>query len=317
MARSPRKPAVLLGVCTGLALVVSACGGNSTEAPAPASSKAQSSQKLIDGLQTDQALHDRLPAHVKDSGELKSVTSGALPPYTVPAEGETSFVGASIDMKDALGKVLGVEVSIQPVEGLAGVLSGMASGRYDFAMGPIGDYPDRQADSDFLDWVKDFVAFLVPNGNPDDIESIDDTCGLKVAVQAGGSAEEVINEQSEKCTEDGHPAVEVQSFPDQPSGVLAVKSGRSDAFFTSQSIVTYYVAQDPGQLTPAAMNKPNGFDPIRQGAIFPKNSELLPVMTDAVQVLFENGTYEKIMKLWGLEGQILPEPTINLKPIEQ
>lgn len=304
-----------LGVVTALALTLTGCGGSSGSNAAE-NDAAGASSELLAGLEINQELHDRLPADVRESGELTSVMAGAFPPYTIPAEGTTEFEGASIDMGDALGKVLGVKVSTQPVEGLSGVLSGLDSGRYDFAMGPIGDYEDRQAGADFIDWVQEFVAFLTPEGNPHGIESIEDTCGLRVAVQAGGSAEEVIRAQSEECKKNGEKAIEVQAFPDQPSATLAVKAGRSDAFFSSQAPLTYFATQDTRGLTVAAKGKPNDFDPIRQGSVFPEDSELLPVVYEAFETLVENGTYEEIMTKWGLEDQMLDELTVNRKPFK-
>lgn len=334
MTRHIRRTSTFVSVATALALGMSACGGGSStpsgdqsggegagESPstdmAASDTPSPSIDKILADVETKQKLHDRLPADIKKSGQLKSVMSGAFPPYTIPAKGTNDFVGASIDMRDALAKVLGVKITTNPVEGLSGVLNGMASGRYDFAMGPVGDYKERRDSADFVDWVQEYVAFLVPKGNPNNIKSIEDTCGLKVAVQAGGSAERVIREQSKECEKKGEDAINVQSFPDQPSSVLAVRSGRADTFFSSQAPLTYFASQATGQLAVAAKGKPNDFDPIRQASVFPKDSELKPVIVDAFQVLFKNGTYDKIMKKWGLNDQMLDEPTVNRKPIDQ
>lgn len=287
-------------------MTVSACGGGSQT-----SEQQSDSAEALEGLDVNQELHDRLPADVKESGTLTSVMPGAFPPYTIPAEGTQGFTGASIDMGDALGKVLGVEVETAPVEGLSGVLNGLASGRYNFAIGPIGDYPDRRDSHDFIDWVQEFVSFLVAEGNPEGVESINDTCGLRVAVQAGGSAEEVIRAQSKECTKNGKEAIEVQAFPDQPTSVLSVKSGRSDAFFSSQAPLTYFSSQNTGQLEVAAAGKSNDFGEIRQGAVFPKDSELRDVVLEGLEILKENGTYAEIMEEHGLEDQMLDKLTVN------
>lgn len=37
-----------------------------------------------------------------------------------------------------------------------------------------------------------------------------------------------------------------------------------------------------------------------------------PVLLKCYQKLFANGTYEKIMRKWGLENNLLKEPGINL-----
>jgi polar amino acid transport system substrate-binding protein len=316
MTTGQKRSVTTAGAVAALAVTLAGCGDPGASDTAGSGGGGGDAAGLVAGLETNEQLHDQLPADVRKSGELTSVMAGAFPPYTIPAEASTGFEGASIAMGDALGKVLGVEVTTQPVEGLSGVLNGLDSGRYDFAMGPIGDYEDRQAGADFIDWVQEFVAFLTPEGNPKGIKSIEDTCGLRIAVQAGGSAEEVIRAQSDDCKKNGDKAIEVQAFPDQPAATLAVKAGRSDAFFSSQAPLTYFATQDTEGLTVAAKGKPNDFDPIRQGSVFPEDSELLPVVYEAFHVLVENGTYDKIMKKWDLEDQMLDELTVNRKPFK-
>ncbi|MFD2440363.1 hypothetical protein ACFSS8_10330 [Paracoccus kondratievae] len=71
------------------------------------------------------------------------------------------MTGASADMTDALGKLLGVEIRHETVGGLPALLTGVNSGRYQFAFGPVGDYKPRQENNDFVDWVQEFVVFAV------------------------------------------------------------------------------------------------------------------------------------------------------------
>ena len=103
----------------------------------------------------------------------------------------------------------------------------------------------------------------------------------------------------------------MQSFTDQPSSILAVRSKRSDAFFSSQAPLTYFVQQANGQLELAAVGKPNGFKDIYQGAVVPKGSPLAEVLRDSFKILMDNGTYAAIMKKWGLENNMIDKPGIN------
>jgi len=104
----------------------------------------------------------------------------------------------------------------------------------------------------------------------------------------------------------------VQSFGDQPTALLAVRSGRSDAFFSSQAPLTYFVHQTNGQLELAAVGKANGFGTIYQGTVVQKGSPLGPVLLEAYRTLFQNGTYAAIMRKWHLEGNMIPEPGLDL-----
>ena len=106
--------------------------------------------------------------------------------------------------------------------------------------------------------------------------------------------------------------VEVQSFTDQPSSILAVRSKRADAFFSSQAPLTYFVQQANGQLELAGVGQANGFKDIYQGAVVKKDSPLGGVLHDAFKILIDNGTYAQIMKKWGLDNNMIKAPGINL-----
>ncbi|MER9067073.1 ABC transporter substrate-binding protein [Mesorhizobium sp. M0074] len=254
-------------------------------------------------------LRARLPEEIRAAGKITAVNNGSFPPYEIVTGTELS--GATKDISDAIGLLLGVEIDHASVAGLPALLSGINAGRYQFAMGPVGDYPDRQKSNDFIDWVREYVVFAVEKGNPEGITSLDTACGKRIAVMSGGSAEKVIKQQAQKCTEGGKPAVEVQSFTDQPSSILAVRSKRSDAFFSSQAPLTYFVEQAKGQLELAGVGQANGFKDIYQGAVVKKGSPLGGVLLDAFKILMKNGTYAAVMKKWGLEKNMIDAPGIN------
>ncbi|QZN96576.1 ABC transporter substrate-binding protein [Symbiopectobacterium purcellii] len=259
----------------------------------------------------NKSLHERLPEDIKKTGVLNAANNGSFPPYKI-VNGKDAIEGASVDLANALGELLGVKIEHFTVAGLPGILSGIQSGRYQFAIGPTGDFAPRQAKNDFVDFVREFVVFAVKSGNPEKINTLDDTCGKRIAVLAGGSAEQVMVKQSQACTAAGKPAVTVQSYTDQPTSILSVRSDRADAFFSSQAPLTYFVQQTNGQLELAGTGQHNGFDDLYQGSVFEKDSPLTPVILAAYQELFDNGTYATIMKKWNLSDNMLPAPGINL-----
>lgn len=259
----------------------------------------------------DAALRAKLPKELAAAGEMTAVNSGSFPPYEIIGDNK-SYTGASADLSDALGQMLGIKIKHETVSGLSGLLIGIKSGRYQFAMGPVGDFPQRQQTHDFVDFVQEFVIFAVASGNPLGIQKLADTCGKRVAVMAGGSAEKVIQQQAAECTKGGKPELVVQSYADQPTAVLSVRSKRADAFFSSQAPLTYFVKQSGGQLELAGQGSKNGFEDLFQGAVVPKGSPLAEVLRGGLQTLVDNGTYALIMKKWGLQGNMLKAPGINL-----
>ena len=118
----------------------------------------------------------------------------------------------------------------------------------------------------------------------------------------------MIKVQAEKCKADGKPALEVQSYTDQPTSILAVRSKRADAFFSSQAPLTYFVQQSNGQLELAGVGQPNGFDDLYPGRRRAQGlAARADVLLDAVKKLMSNGTYAAIMKKWGLENNMIKD----------
>ena len=237
----------------------------------------------------NEQLRARLPENIRAEGKMISVNNGSFPPYEIVTG--TEMTGASDDLTEAIGQLLGVKIEHATVGGLPALLTGVNSGRYQFAFGPVGDFKSREEANDFVDWVQEFVVFAVQKGNPKGITSLDTACGNRIAVMAGGSAERVIQVQAEKCKADGKEPIVVQSYTDQPSSILSVRSKRAEAFFSSQAPLTYFVSQANGQLELTGVGQKNGFENLYQGAVVPKGSPLGPLLLDAIKVLMDNGTY--------------------------
>ena len=278
LPRTFRRSALALAAAS--ALVVGAC----TADPTTSDTSGASPSDTAAAQTLNQSLHDKLPQKIKDSKQIAA----------------------------AIGQILGVTIEHETIDGLASVLSGMQAQRFDLDLGPVGDFPERQQQATFVDWVKEYVVFAVQKGNPKQIDGLEATCGTRIAVQAAGSAEKVIKGQSEKCLSEGKPAVEVQSYKDQPTSILAVQSNRADAFFSSQAPLTYFVEQSKGELELAGQGKSNGFNDLFQGAVVPKDSPLAEVLLEAFKTLHENGTYDAVMQKWGLDANKLETPGINM-----
>lgn len=298
----PHLPA-LFGLAVLLAAPLAAL------APLPAA--AQQPDLVIPAQKMDPKLHAMLPADIRAAGVITAVNNGSFPPYTIVIDTHT-LRGASADLANALGQLLGVRINHQSVSGFSAELAGIQSGRFQMSIGPAGDFPSREKTHDFIDFVQEYVVFAVHKGNPQHISDLASTCGKRIAVMAGGSAERVIKAQAALCAKEGKPALQVQSFTDQPTSILAVRSNRSDAFFSSQAPLTYFVQQSNGQLELAGVGKANGFDDLYQGSIVAKGSPLGPAILAGYRELFANGTYAAIMKKWGLEANMLKEPAMNL-----
>jgi polar amino acid transport system substrate-binding protein len=300
---------VFASVAVAAAMALTGCSGQDPDATS--STAAGDSSEEIPTVEQNDTLRNQLPDEILKKNSLTSVNTGSFPPYTIVGSDKT-MTGATADIDKAMGQLWGITIKEQTVDSLPSILTGLSAGRYDLAMGPTGDFKERQGKNAFIDYVQEFVVFAVPSGNPKGINDLDSACGAKIAVQAGGSAEKVIKTQADKCKSAGKNAIEVMSFKDQPSSILAVQSGRADAFFSSRAPLTYFVEESNGKLELAGTDSKNGFDTLYQGAVVQSGSKMETAVEAGMQELFDNGTYAKIMKKWGLEANMIDKPGKNL-----
>ncbi|MEK8171117.1 transporter substrate-binding domain-containing protein [Streptomyces sp. M19] len=149
------------------AVGLTACGANPPQAEGVVGAAGAKQPQVAE----DKALHAMLPARIRESGKLVSVNNGSFPPYEIAGSDGHSLSGATADLATVLGQLLGVTVEHVTTDGLPSQLTGIKAGRYDLALGPVGDFEDRQNGNDFVDWVREFVVFAVPQGNPKKIDS--------------------------------------------------------------------------------------------------------------------------------------------------
>lgn len=312
-----RRAPALAAITMTAALTVAACsdpGSGSSGSSSPSASGGSGNSSNTTSVAEDTALHSALPASVRSAGKLTIATIDSQPPWAIPASNPTNFTGAANDFINSMSKLLGIKIDRAAVPALASIIPGIQAKRYDFALGPVGDTAAGEGQVDFVDWVKEQVVFAVPKGNPKHLTGLSTTCGLRIGVIAGGESGPILQAQSKKCVAAGKKAVTVQNYSEQPQAILAVQSGRSDAYFSSRALLTYYVHQSHGGLTLAATDSSNGYPAdFYQGAVFPKNStQLRDVIVKAFTELKKDGTYNAILNKWGLGYMSISNFGVNL-----
>ncbi len=303
-----KAPKLVLAGLLVATMALAGCGqdsGQDTKAEGTASGS----------LQTDQALHDSLPASIKSKGEITVVNMGAGPPYWTTEPGNTDqFGGAGYELTQATAKVLGVKVKYVSIKDISGAIASVESGRYDYGFSPFGDTvgsPTGRKGVVFVDVVKEVVPFLVKKGHPKNVQSLDTLCDINLAVLTNGSAYKLAQKQQAACKSQGKnlTLVGVKGTSD---GVLALRSGRADALFSSGSGLFHAAKVSNGEYEVVGLDKDNGFPALYQGAVLKEGSGLTQPLLKAFEKIIQTGDYARIMKKYGLEREMLDKPGINL-----
>ncbi|HXV92980.1 MAG TPA: transporter substrate-binding domain-containing protein, partial [Pseudonocardia sp.] len=282
---------------------LAACGSGEPESTTPAAAGGGTGGVEIEGVGTigaDPALAELVPAEYREKGEVVFATNAPYSPFIdFREEGRTdAFTGLDYDLVQAASAKLDLDAPFQqqPFDGL---IPGLQAGNFDAIVGGITDNKERQEVATFVDYSASGTGFLALAGNPLGIGSVEDLCGVRVAVQRASNQQENLEEYStESC---GDNPIEVLPYPENPQAVSAMLAGNADVVAATLVSVADIAEELSGQVelveNAAEPNgwraSPNGFGFLRADA------ELAAAYQAAMQSLVDDGTYAAVLEKYG------------------
>jgi polar amino acid transport system substrate-binding protein len=319
------KTLSMLPVVVAATLLVSGCGAT-TERPG---SDASGSANCTPGAATEAAppkpvelststnadAAAKLPAAVKSKGTLTIATDPTYPPNEFKFGNSPDVIGMDMDMGNAIAKVLGLKVSVLEIS-FDGILSSVQSGRADIGMSSLTDTKDREQTVDFVNYFKAGTSTMVRKCNPKGIKINLDLCGRKVGAENGSTQLDSMDPAKESdpgslvktCKDAGKQPPTSQGFPKQTDVNSALQADRIDAYLADTPVVDFALAQNA-----AAFEKVGGDEGVAPyGVAVPKNAGTLKdAIQAAIKQLKSDGSYDKILKNWGIPGGGITDVTIN------
>jgi polar amino acid transport system substrate-binding protein len=276
--------------------MLSACGSDETKEEDKA-------------IGSEAPLFDELPKKFQDSKKIVVGSDIAYAPFEYyDTDGET-VLGLDKDITDALSKQLGVTFEWNNAT-FDGLITQLKSGRIDIAMSGMSDTPERQKEIDFVDYYQAGAVLLVKKGNPEGLTSIEDLCGMTVAVQRGTTQEGYAQEQSKTCESEGKPAIKLLSFDHETEAMLQVKSGRAASGMQDYPVASYNARTSGGGNDFEVVGDQVGAGPLGIG-LSKDNAELRDVLQKGIQAIIDDGTYEKILDEYEVPLGGIDEATVN------
>lgn len=299
ITRAARQTAVLgvTAVMTAATLVLAGCAASGSGTPTTGASES-----------TDSALHNMLPADIKDAGVIKVGTEAFYPPFEYLDTDNTTVIGLDMELFHAIGEKLGVKIEVTNMA-FDGLLPALETKRIDVVAAAMTDTLARQKKYDFVDYFLTGQGIVVPAGNPKNITGIDSLCGLNVsALQASVQVDMLEQFNKDQCA--GNLIV-VTALATDADAMLQVQSGRADASFSQDAVARFNVEAKGGSGKFEVANK----EPLLKvltGPMFTKtNSELRDAVKAAVEKLIADGTYTKILTKYKVASGAVTEPSIN------
>lgn len=283
---------------TGLA----ACGSSSKPSAGSTSTTTASNGDLF----------SKLPAAIQSSKKINVGSDIEYPPIEFFKEGTTTVDGLDYDLAQALGAKLGVKFNFIDDTDFAGIIGAMQAGRFDIIMSAMNDTAERRAKgADFIDYFTAGTSIIVANGNPKNIQKLDDLCGSTVAVQKGTVQDtDLITPQVATCKTASKPLT-VLRFEKDTDALQQVKNGRAVANLEDFPVAAYNAKTSGGGKDFTAVDVP-GIGPGNYGiAVLKTNTQLRDALQAALKEVIADGTYDQILTKWGVTAGALKTAVIN------
>jgi polar amino acid transport system substrate-binding protein len=292
-------------------LALAACGGSAGgSAPKPAAATAASypTQDVVSTIAADPKLHAELPASVQAGGTLTLGTTvnpgtSGLPHGGVAPDG--TEIGLDVDLRAAIGKVLGVRW-VEQNGTFDTIVPGVQNGKYDVGEDNFGVTKAREAVVDFATYLSDGQSFLGPaDGAVDAVHTLTDLCGLTVATSPGSTFQQILTSGADNCAKQGKKPYTVQLFATSAPIWLGLANGKIDVYFGPTLSLKYDATHLPN------VKFLGQFSSTPVGLITVKGSPLTTPLSDAVNELISTGAYQKILAKWDVTSSGITASRVN------
>jgi polar amino acid transport system substrate-binding protein len=218
----------------------------------------------------------------------------------------SKLIGLDADLARATFACIGVPVDFT-VGTWSGLIPAAMAGQIDIMWDTLLYTPERAKKLDFVVYMNAATGMLVAKGNPKNIHSLDDLCGLSTTTQLGTTQEAMLRAADAKCTATGKGAVTLTLSQDMPSSLRLVQSGRADLAAVNKFVGDSMIASSPDKVQSA-------FDVVTGAKISvgtaKGNSDLVKAIRDGLAAIRANGTEKAIYEKYHVDYSLTTDPTV-------
>jgi polar amino acid transport system substrate-binding protein len=302
-----RRAAGAAAALASATLVLTACGGgSSTGSSGSSSGGAASGSSALPSVSADSALAAKVPTAIKSDGTITVGSDSTYAPSEfVAADGQT-IVGFDVDLFGLVAQKLGLKAKFETAP-FDSIIAGVGSQKYEVGVSSFTVNKDREAQANMVSYFSAGTQWSTKKGNPKKVDP-ENACGKNIAVQKATVQVDDITARSKKCTDGGKPAITIDQYDAQSDATAAVVSGKDDAGLADSPVMAYAVKQTNGQLELLG----DVYDSAPYGYVVKKDqTEFAQALADAVKSLIADGSYEKVLKKWGVQAGAITDPTVN------
>ncbi|NQW08558.1 MAG: ABC transporter substrate-binding protein [Alphaproteobacteria bacterium] len=264
------------GVCSRLALAI----GMLAVLPIATQAQAQSAVKC-----------PVEPLPVTKAGYLTMSINPTIPPKQY-IDKQGNLIGLHVDLGNEIARRLCLKPEYARVQ-FEVQIPGLQNKRWDMINTGLYYTEARSKLMQLTPYSVNALALIAAAGNPLGIKGPEDLAGHVVGVEIAGFEEKKLREMDAAQVKQGLKPMNIRVFNTYGETFLALGAGQVEAVFAGDAIGTYY--QQQGKFTKAA----TGLLPGTPGAFATVDIKLAEAITAALQSMYEDGTYAKMMDAYG------------------
>lgn len=250
-----------------------------------------------------------LPAAVPAAQALRVGSDISYAPLEFYAGATKRIEGFDYDLAQAIAAQIGRPLTFQNHD-FNSLIKAVNGGGFDFVISAMSDTRARSKQVDFIDYFLAGSGLLVASGNPHHIYNLASLCGMTVDLQRGTSQQAAVEAQSKACTDAGLKPVTVLAFATDGEALKHFTAGESAAHISDYPVVSNLARTLGGGKQYIVMGRQFGVVPYGI-AVAKKNAALRDRIQSALKALIADGTYDRLVKKWGLEQGAMRSAPIN------
>jgi polar amino acid transport system substrate-binding protein len=250
-----------------------------------------------------------VPGVARAAQPLRVGSDISYAPLEFYAPHSTRVEGFDYDLAQAIAAHMGLRVTFRNHD-FDDLLKALDAGKFDLVISAMNDTRARASQADFIDYFLAGSGILVRAGNPHHIYNLASLCGMVVDLQRGTAQEAALQAQSRRCVSVGLREVTVMEYATDDEALKEFILGKSMAHISDYPVVSHLARTLGGGKAYEVAGQQFGVVPYGI-AVSKKNRALRDRVQSALKAVIASGTYDALLKKWGLEQGAMRSASIN------
>lgn len=240
------------------------------------------------------------PAYLASSGEIKYCATLDNPPRGSLDEGSRP-VGFEVELGKEMAALMDLRVAWVQLQ-FDGIIAALQANQCDAIVQELFIREARLEIIDMIPFSNTGQRLVAASGAEITGDTLADLGGVTIAVPNGTSIAGLVEEANVALAAAGEAQIRVQVLPTTTDTFAALDAGTVDVVGTTTTAAAYYVGLNPEKFEFLG----GAFGLIETGfGINKDNPELTAALQEAFDILVENGTYDRLIAEFNMEGSEL------------